>query len=217
MIHNKRAWPSQRGFIDHEGTMTKRHGWILATIVVLVLGAWGLRYAMADKGPAADILMLADLIAGNDDAALKDQAEVVSRKHKTIGPLMRLFKKRTTEGGGLGVGKVVGIIQPDGIEAKILALAKNGPNASELEQHGDDLVRMTQVLAAVAEVAKHKCEVNRKVGFLNPTDWKHWLEGMQQSSRDMAEAVRANDGARVKSTAASLGSHCTKCHRIFRE
>jgi hypothetical protein len=168
-------------------------------------------------GGAADIQRLANLVANRDDAALQREAEAVAKKYKERRPLMHLFTKRAEKGGGLGVGKQIGAIVPDGIEAKIQSLAKKSPSTAELEELGDDLVRMTQVTAAVAEVIKHKCEVDKKVGYLDPLDWKHWCEEMHQSSLDLAEAVQARDGAKVMAAAAKLHSICNNCHRVFRE
>jgi hypothetical protein len=130
---------------------------------------------------------------------------------------MNLFKKRAAKGGGLGVGKKAGLIEPDGIEAKLKVLAKTAPGTAELEEHGDALLRMTQVTIAVAEVAKHKCEVGKKAGYMDPADWNRWSEGVQQSSRELAEAVTSRDGAKVQTAAARLYSNCQSCHRIFRE
>jgi hypothetical protein len=75
---------------------------------------------------------------------------------------------------------------------------------------------MTEVIAAVAEVSRHLCEVKKKVGYLDPADWSRWCESMQQSSLELGEAVEARDRPRVK-TAARLYANCTSCHRIFRE
>jgi hypothetical protein len=197
--------------------MSKRRSWILFAVGAVAVGTWGLWFARGNKGAAADIQRLADLAGRNDDAAFKKEAEALARKYQKLGVVMRLFKERTEKDGGLGVGKNKGAIEPDGIEAKAKSLAKQAPTATELEQQEEDLVRMTQVTAAIAEVARHKCEVTKKVGYLDPKDWKRWLDGMQQSSLELAEAVKARDGGRVKAAAGLLSSYCTNCHRIFRE
>jgi hypothetical protein len=194
--------------------MTKRRALILAVIVVLALGVW-LLWSLGNKGEAAAVLNLADRIASKDDATAKKEAEDVARKYKDLGPFMKLFKSR--QGGGLGVGKKPGAIRPDGIEAKLKDLAKKEPSTAELEEQGDDLVRLCWVTAAIAEVTRHKCEVNKKVGFLDPQDWDRWSEGMHQASRELAGAVQARDAAPVKAAAVKLISNCNKCHRIFRE
>jgi len=196
--------------------MTKRRALIVAAVVILILGVWAL-WSAAHRSEAAEVQNLADLAARKDDVALKKEAEGVARKYKDLGPFMKLFRPRTKEAGGLGVGSRAGAIQPDGIEAKIKELAKKAPSTAELEEQGGDLERMCWVTAAVAEVTKHKCEVDKPVGYLDPKDWNRWSEGMEQSSRDLAEAVKDKDGARVKAAAAKLYSNCNSCHRIFRE
>jgi hypothetical protein len=168
-------------------------------------------------GAARDINRLADLLARKDDSAVKEEAKEVAKKYTYNRPLMSVFKPRTGKGGGLGVGRKIGAIQPDGIDAKIKALAKTTPAAAELEEQGDALVRMAEVTAAVAEVTRHKCEVQPKTGRLDPKDWERWSDDMRQSSQDLAEAVRAKDGTKVKTVAARLYASCTSCHRVFRE
>jgi Cytochrome C' len=196
--------------------MTKRRVVILATLLVLALSAWA-AWSALHRGEAADIQALADRVAKKNDRALKEEGEALAKKYKSLGQFMNLFKERTPKGGGLGVGKESGAIQPDGIEAKIKVLARRTPSTSELEEQSDALIRMTQVTIAVAEVAKHKCEVAKKVGYMDPADWNRWSEDMQQSSWELAEAVTARDGAKVQAAAARLYSNCNNCHRIFRE
>jgi hypothetical protein len=196
--------------------MTKRQALILTALVALALCAWAL-WSAASKGEAAEIQKLADLVAEQDDAAVKTKGEALAKKYKELGPFMNLFKKRGTDSGGLGVGRRAGVIQPDGIEAKIKALAKNAPSTAELDEQGDDLIRMTQMIIAIGEVTKHKCEVDRPVGIMDPKDWNRWSEAMQQSSRDLAEAIKVKDGIRVKVAAVKLSATCNSCHRVFRE
>jgi hypothetical protein len=195
--------------------MTKRRALALAAVVIAVAAV--LAWWRADRGEAGDIRRLADLVARREDAALKKEAEAVARKYKDLRPLMRLFKERTAQGGGLGVGKKPGSVQPDGIERKIRALAAAAPGAAELDEQGDALVRMAQLTAAVAAVTRHKCEVRQKTGYLDPKDWERWSEGVRQSSGELAEAVGARNGGKVQAAAADLYANCTRCHRIFRE
>jgi hypothetical protein len=195
--------------------MTKRRALVLAVVVIAALAVWA--WWSADRGEAGDIQRLANLVARQEDATLKQEAEAVARKYKDLRPLMRLFKERTREGGGLGVAEKPGSVQPDGIEKKIRALAAAAPSEAELDEQRDALVRMAQVTAAIAAVTRHKCEVKQKTGYLDPKDWARWSEGVQQSSHDLAEAVGARDGSKVKAAAADLCSNCTNCHRIFRE
>jgi hypothetical protein len=196
--------------------MTKRRVTILAILVALALIGWAWLQVI-DRGAAADLGRLADRVADKNAEALKREAQALAKKYDSLRPLMHLFKKRTAKDGGLGFGKEAGVFQPDSIEEKIKSLAKTAPSSSELEQQSDALVRMTQVTIAVAEVAKNKCEVDKKVGYLDPADWARWSEDMQQSSRDLAEAVADRDGLRVQAAAAKLSLSCKNCHRIFRE
>jgi hypothetical protein len=197
--------------------MTKRHSWVLIALVAVVLSAGVLWFATAKQGVAADIETLASRIAKPDDAGFKQAAKTIAKKYKDRRLVMRLLKKPSKQASGLGTGLDLGAIKPDGIEAKIRSFAKKSPSAMELEQQGNDLIRMCQFTAAVAEVTMHQCEIGKRVGHLDPVDWRRWCEGMQQASLSLADAVRAKDGAKVKAAAARIQSNCTHCHRIFRE
>src|SRR5262249_28028209 len=89
------------------GTMTKRRLVILATLIVLALSAWA-AWSALHRGEAADIQRLADRVTKKNDRALKEEGEALAKKYKNLGQLMNLFKKRTPQGGGLGVGKESG-------------------------------------------------------------------------------------------------------------
>jgi hypothetical protein len=193
--------------------MQKRLVLALVAAAVLALTAWAL---WPGGGPAADVQRLADRVARGVDTALEEEAKRVADKYPTSGPLMSLLRKRD-EKGGLGIGRNAGAVQPDGIEAKIAALAKTAPTPAELAEEGEALVRMAHVTAAVALVVRSKCEVRQKVGLLDPKDWDKWTDAMRLSSLELADAVRAGDGARVKAVAARLHATCASCHRIFRE
>jgi hypothetical protein len=195
-------------------TVKRRLALALIAVLAVSLIAWAL---WPDRGPGDDISGLADRVARGEGAALKEEAKAVALKYPTARPVMSVFKLRGGKGGGLGIGRKSGAIQPDGIDAKIASLARTALTPAELDEQGEALIRMSEVIVAVAEVIRHKCEVRQKTGYLDPKDWARWCEGLQQSSSELAEAVRARDAARVKNAATQVRATCTSCHRIFRE
>jgi hypothetical protein len=197
--------------------MTKRRAWVWIALVAVLFSAGVLWITAAKRGAAADIQELASLMAKRDDTGFKQAAAAIAKKYTDRRPLMKLLKKSGKQASGLRIGLDLGVIEPEGIEGKIRSLAKHAPSAMELEQQGNDLIRMCQYTSAVAEATKHQCEVAKRVGHLDPMDWRRWCEGMQQASLSLADAVQAKNGAKVKAAAAQLQSNCTHCHRIFRE
>lgn len=197
--------------------MTKRRVGAVIAALAVVFSAWGSWWLLTDKGIAADIQELADRASKPDDPAFQEKAAAIAKNYPDRRPLMKLFTERTRQGGGLAVGKKVGAIQPDGIDAMLQVLVKKPLSGEALDEQGEALVRMTQIMIAVAEVMKHKCEVTKKVGDLDPADWTRWFQDMEQLSLELAEAVKAKDGAQVKAAATRLQSSCIRCHRIFRE
>jgi hypothetical protein len=70
-------------------------------LLVLALGAWCLWHINADPGEAAEIQRLADLVGRKDYAALKKEAAALVEKYQKPGRVMKLFRKRAEEGGGV--------------------------------------------------------------------------------------------------------------------
>ena len=97
----------------------------LVAVVVLASVVWALW--PGDQGAARDINRLADKIAKKDDVALKEEAKRVAKKYLYNQPLMSLFQPRTGKGGGLGVGRKVGAVQPDGIVTQGPEMAQVAP------------------------------------------------------------------------------------------
>jgi hypothetical protein len=187
----------------------------LLAVLALVLAAWALWPGGRDPGP--DVNRLADHVARGEEATVKEEARRVAERYQTIRPVMSLFKERNEKGGGIGVGKELGAVRPDGIEAKITALALAPLTDAELDEQREALIRMSAVVGAVAEVTRLKCEIRQKTGYLEPRAWEAWSDGMRQSARALADAVRARDGARVKAVAVRLRYTCHCCHHFFRE
>src|SRR5258707_6194157 len=117
---------------------------LAASGVVLALGVCLL--SAVGPGSAADekdkkevteaVLKLANAVQKGDKDAIKKQTEDLS-KSAPLGTVMELLKLRSKD--GLGVGATPGAITPDGIEAKIQAMAKNAPKAADLGKQGADL------------------------------------------------------------------------------
>jgi hypothetical protein len=197
----------------------RTHARLLATgIATLVLGIWfGMSAgsnAADDKGPREDILKIADALEKGGDPAAKAQAKAVADKNE-LEDVMHLFALRKVKGEGIGP-KAGPVPNQDGIEAKIMALAKRVPPA-ELKTDGAALQRAAYITAAIAEIAQYKCPVEKKTGEKDPAQWKKWTEEMRTAALDLAKAVKAADPMIVKKTATRLDGTCRNCHGVFRD
>jgi cytochrome c556 len=214
--------------------------WLLSLAALWILG-FGLLVAVG-PGAAADkdekvspeqkaareqarqtVEQLADMV-GDDKKAedvqkkAKELAEKMMKADfgvQAVEPIMAPLKLRTK--GGMGIGAKPGVYDPDGIEAKIIGLAKKKLTAAELKNQADDIAKLAKITAAVAEVSElHKPE--KKVGDKRPEDWAKWSKEMRDSALELANQTKAikPDPDAIKKTATKLNGTCTDCHDKFR-
>ncbi len=187
--------------------MMKTRGMLLGTALIL---AGGFSVLAADDTPAATaIKKLADDAGTKDWAEFSKAGSEVAKKHE-LDKVMNGFKMRkpNLKGiAGIGVGAKPGAITPDGIEAKLISLTKMPLTPAQLQKEADDLVRMTEIIAAIAATSLHQCP--------NPAmqvRWNQWSEEMYQSSRELTKAIKAKNPADVKNAAHKLNDSCKNCH-----
>jgi hypothetical protein len=188
--------------------------------VVLALGVCLLSAVgpgRADEKEKKDIIdavnKMADSFQKGDKDALKKQTEDLCKGAPLEG-IMELLKLRTKD--GLGVGAKPGAIQPDGIEAKVQALAKKELTAQDLTQQAADLEKMAYIIGAVSQAADYNTP-KKKVGEKDPKDWKSWTDDMQSATGDLAKAIKAKNPKDIKTAASKLNGSCNNCHGVFRD
>ena len=160
------------------------------------------------------IQKLAQTVAKPDVATARKEAEALAKTIE-LDSLMDLFKLRTKD--GLGVGTKPGAITPDGIEAKVMALAKKPLPQKELDAQAEGLTQAGHMVAAVALVAQHKCPVTKKMGDKDPKKWQEWTEEMHKNALELSTAAKAKQPAELKTAATKLNSTCNNCHSVFRD
>jgi cytochrome c556 len=180
-------------------------------ICILVAGS-GNAADENEKAARAALRKVADLIDKGDLGAAKAAAKDIAKKYE-LEEVMHAFQLRTKKGEGLG--EKPGAITPDGIEAKLINLAKKALPAKQLEKEADALARAAYISAAIAEVANFK--VPEKDAKKNPKDWIAWTKDMTDAAQDLAKAAKAKDPKGVKEAANKLNTSCNNCHGVFRD
>ena len=190
----------------------------LAGGLMLALALWCLASGdgtAAGGKPLSDAIQkLAQTVAKPDVATGRKEAEALAKTIE-LDSLMDLFKLRTKD--GLGVGTKPGAITPDGIEAKVMALAKKPLPQKELDAQAEGLTQAGHMVAAVALVAQHKCPVTKKMGDKDPKKWQEWTEEMHKNALELSTAAKAKQPAELKTAATKLNSSCNNCHSVFRD
>jgi hypothetical protein len=189
-------------------------GGIASALVVWSLALVS-RAADEDKEMRDTIDKVADLMAKKDLATAKTQGEAIANKLDEVAPAMDTLKPRGD--GGFGVGTKPGAITPDGIEKKLIEMGKKPMAPAQVTAQADALERLGERVAAVAEIAQHKCPVKKKEGAKDPKDWDTWTKEMRQGGLDLADAAKAKDANKVKAAVNKLNTSCSDCHAVFRD
>ncbi len=169
--------------------------------------------AADDKELREEILKLADA-EQEKGGNLSQQADAIGKKAE-LEDIMSVFRLRTKK--GLGVGATPGAVKPDGIEAQVMSLGKRPLPASQLSATSHDLARAAYVVAAVADIIRNKCPVDKKQGEKDPASWQMWTQDMHQAALDMAAAAQAKQPKQLQMAANKLNSTCNNCHGVFRD
>ncbi|MCI0638058.1 MAG: hypothetical protein L0Y72_04850 [Gemmataceae bacterium] len=189
-------------------------GLALLSLVGLVYLA-GTISAGENKMYVDGVKKIADLLRkGDKDGAAKEAASF-SKKIGEDGlvEVMYLFKLRKK--GGWGVGDKAGVITPDGIELKLIGLARDGITPATLKKESAALEEMGHVISAIGEVARQfppKMDKGKKT----KKDWLAWTDDMRATGIKLAEASKAKGAQDVKTAAAKLNNSCNLCHSMFR-
>jgi hypothetical protein len=168
--------------------------------------------AAAKKDSTPYVVKLADLIEKNDEAGAKKQAATIADEFEDLDKVMRLFKIRGPKGKGLGIGPARNKIKPDGIELKLLDLAKGPLPAGKLAKEADALVKTGYHIAAIAEVAHAKAPTHPK-----KQDWLDWSSDLKKAGIDLAKAAKDKDAKGITAAATKANASCASCHMIFRK
>lgn len=198
----------------------KKHAMVLGVALVLVAGATVTLSAADEAGTAAqaDVKKLADQVGkkGWDDLAKEGQP--LAKKHELLD-VMYSFKLRKpgAKVSGIGIGDKPGAMTPDGIEAKIINMARRVTPADL--KADKELIRIAEISAAIAGIAVHQSPVQAPMGQKTPAKWKELSADMYKASKGLTDALKApkKTTADVKKAAMKLNASCAECHTVFRD
>ena len=195
--------------------MTTQTRWLVVGMLALAVGFgfWVAMSGAADDDAKTTVPKIAAALEKNDAADAKKQAAALA-KSAEIEDVMHVFSLRRSK--GLGVGTKPDAIKPDGIEAKIMDLAKKPLPQEQLNTQADALLQMAYVSAAIGEVA-HAKPPEKDEGKKKKSDWLKWSTDMRDSALQFAVAVKDKKPASVQKAATKLYGSCTQCHGVFKD
>lgn len=190
--------------------------WIIG-LTALVLGLGGLSSppsnAADGKALQDGVLKIADSLEKKDAPGAKKMAETIA-KDTALDDLMHLFALRTKK--GLGVGSKPGLVSPDGLERKLMDLAKKELDPKQLGEESQAIKEMGHSIAAIAAVCIAK-PPDKDEGKKKKKDWVAWSIELQEQSMQLALAAKDKKAAEIHKAAKAADATCTKCHDVFRE
>jgi len=170
-------------------------------------------FETANAQDADSIDKIAAAFEKSDAAGAKKMAGDVAKKIM-LDDLMHCFKPRDKK--GLGVGAKAGAVKPDGIEKKLLEMAKKTLKEDQLTTESEALVHMGYHTAALAEIMVAKTP-DKDDGKKKKKDWVAWSDELRNASLQFAVAAKDKKGPALKTAAAKMDGACSKCHDVFRE
>jgi cytochrome c556 len=188
--------------------MKKNLTWFILGAAVLGLGLWlSNSFADENKELKAEANKLADLVKDGKLDDLKKAAPALAKKAEEIDEVMMLMAIRTK--GGFGFGPKASA-KDDGIEAKLLAMAKSPLTAKQVGDQQKDLERMAHMVVALSEVTKNM--PNKK----KPKEWQQWSMDASAGAKELADAVAKKDAKAVEKAVNKVNKACNDCHSEFK-
>jgi hypothetical protein len=117
--------------------------------------------------------------------------------------------------GGIGTGPPAPGNR-DGIEIRIMMLARKTPTPAEMDADAEDIARAAAITAAMANLLDAYTP-EKKIGNKDPNDWKIHLGEMRAASHRLEVAAKEKDVNGVKAAAIKLHASCSDCHGVFRD
>jgi len=145
-------------------------------------------------------------IAGQIEAGKKVDTAAIRKKYDDLDLIMNVYKPRIRSSGGKP-GSI------DGVEAKIMHMAKRELLPTALRKEKYELIKMAYVNIAVAEIAQHYAPKTGK----GPRLWRQYNGDVIRASKEFIKAVNAEDAAKLKTAATNINSACNNCHKDYRD
>ncbi len=102
----------------------------------------------------------------------------------------------------------------NGIEEKILALAKKAPTAAAMDKEAKELELLGYHTAVVGSLTYYYAPP--KKGKQDPQEWRKLAAQMRDNAVSLAAAAKKKDAEGVFKASDNLSSSCSQCHTAFR-
>lgn len=179
----------------------------------LVLGGSGRSADDGEKELRDGLAKLAVALEKKDEAEAKKLVADLAKKFD-MEAIMFMHAERSK--GGLGVSLKPDEAKPDGIEKKVVALAKKPMPPDQLNAEAEALAQMGFRMAAIAEVTLARAP-EKDEGGKKRKDWLDQAAGYRTASLQLAEGAQAKKSEAVQQAAKKADATCARCHDVFKK
>jgi hypothetical protein len=105
----------------------------------------------------------------------------------------------------------------NGIEDKIIQLAKKKLTAAQMKKEAEELSLMAYKVAIIGQFAEdYTPNVKNGGGKKTPESWANWSREMRTLALELAKVAKKGDAAKVQMAADKLNTNCHDCHTAFK-
>jgi hypothetical protein len=159
--------------------------------------------------------------AGPNLADSLDRPDVALQAKKIVEldgcGVSRVFTlRRPQRGGGVGIGSAVRAGHRDSIDDLVRDWSgPKPPTKAELQAHQKDLLQVTRVLQAMAELAPFRSDIylprdNKEMA----EEWRRVSAEFKTLTRALRDAVETTEPAQTRQVAVRLQRTCNTCHKL---
>ncbi len=150
-----------------------------------------------------------------------DRADVTLQAKKIVDEfdgceVSRVFTLKKPRRGGVGIGSAVKAGHKDSIEDLVRDWSgPRPPTKEELQTHQKDLLQVSRVLQAMAELAPFRRDIyvpknNEKMA----EDWRQVSAEFKTVTRALRDAIKKTEPAKTRQAAVQLQRTCSSCHKL---
>lgn len=148
-----------------------------------------------------------------DRVAIAKKVAAIQKKHDLNDIMAKVYKPTRLMGIGYDPAKPG---QADGIEKRLIDLGKKELTQAQLQAEKGLLLRAASYNLAMVEIAKAYAPA-KPVRGKGAVQWNRHNSEVRDGTKDMIDAVRANDSKALKKAMGKIGTGCNGCHTDFRE
>lgn len=189
---------------------------LTGTAAVLAIGIQFVSTAQAEDKKETAKKVQASIVAAGEALTSGDASKVKEVEKFDLDPIMHAFKPRAR--GGIGFGEKAGIVPPneDGLESKMISLAKKPLSAGDAAKFESAITAAAHQILAIGLASDSKWPENKDKAK-SKDKWTEYNTLMKDGAKELGAAAKAKDSAKIKASATKVNRSCNECHTAFRD